>query len=248
MANFHAYSHRNRGAMTSLRIALARAVVATLALIAAGAAVSRRAEDSTAKALAAVQRACAQMQYADYDAAYTSSHGDEMMRGSARFSGASSHISGTLYIQGNPTGKFELITVDGVAHSRETLPGRLQVYGNWAIVGTGLSPQPSLPCARPDNFVSGSDDAGSERHYTSTHSRDSLSGGSPDTVTDELWVDSSGRPTRSKTTTLRMGDGEESGTLVEEQTYSGYGETNVITAPTLPTPTATPSPTPTAAP
>ena len=40
--------------------------------------------------------------------------------------------------------------------------------------------------------------------------------------------------------------GEEPSALIEEQTYSGYGETNVITAPTLPT--VTPSPTPTAAP
>ena len=235
----------NRGALTTPRIALALAVIATLALIVAGVVVSRRADDSTAKTLAAVQRACTEMQYADYDVAYTSSHGDGVMRGSARFSGASSHISGTLYIQGRATGGFELITVDGVAYSRETLPGRLQVYGAWAIVGTGLSPQPPLPCARPDTFVSGSDDTSAERHYTATYSRDSLSGGLPDMVTDEFWVDSSGRPTRSRTTTPRVGDGEESSTLVEEQTYSGYGETNVITAPTLPTVTPT---TPTVAP
>ena len=71
-------------------------------------------------------------------------------------------------------------------------------------------------------------------------------------VLNEFWLDSSGRLARWRRTVTLPNENDASAAdqnealeqIITNQTYSGYGEPNVITAPALPTSTPTPTPTP----
>ena len=213
----------------------------------------------------AVERACEAMVAAGYDVAYTAVNTEGTLTIEVRVSGGNRHevytgktTDGTIVARG------EIIRKDGVMYSRENIEDTPNTLGNWEIVGRNMSSVEPLPCFAPETFVDGrpQGSSSSERHYSSTSTQPELPG---ESVLRELWVNVDGRPVRGRTTyTYDVSDGSEvsgasSGTadetpsrVVVDEVYSGFGETNVITAPTLPTPTPTPvdepTPTPTSTP
>ena len=69
------------------------------------------------------------------------------------------------------------------------------VYGEWRIVGTGLSGRPTLPCLSPPSNAERSAETPDFVEHTFLSDQEG-------SVQDEYWVDALGRPTRSRQTLL----------------------------------------------
>ena len=153
----------------------------------------------------------------------------------------------------------ETIVKDHMLYSRETTRGGDQdVFGAWELETTRVPPVfSSLPCIDTSSYSARSDNG--EAHFRTVRFLSEEEGD----VVDEFWADSVGRPVRARRSLYgletegppepRAARGARSSdpnaTVVLAITYSGYGEANVITAPTLaPTPTLPPTTTPTPTP
>ena len=139
--------------------------------------------------------------------------------------------------------KLEKIYKDRTLYMRNTEDDP-NVFGDWEVAGTGFSGRATLPCLLPASSYARSADA--PHHVSHTFRSDQES-----SVQHEYWVDDLGRPTRSRQTFYppdadsREGSGDRSASEangVVNFTFSGFSEPNIITAPTLPTPTPTSAP------
>lgn len=238
--------------ISAVRIALALAV-AGVALVACGEAPTPTAtlmSTPTATDLRAVaEQACEAMKTMDYDIASTvvSTRQEGVLTVDARISSGDSHAVLTSI---TPSGiaHGETVRIDGVMYSRESIQDNPTILGEWAIVGENMSGADSLPCFSPETVARAIALGASskEPHHSSNY------GAVGDSVLNEFWLDSSGRLARWRRTVTLSNENSASEAsqnkpleqIITNQTYSGYGEPNTITAPALPTPT----PTPTAAP
>ena len=144
----------------------------------------------------------------------------------------------------------ETIRKDGVTYTRYNTEDDPVSFSDWRIAHMATSKL--MLCFDPEIFIDGVVQEGSsyERRYSS------ISTSHEDTTVHEFWVDHSGRPSRLRITvtfpnegamdggTTGTSDDAASRQIVITETYSGFGEPNVITAPTLPI-APTPAPTPT---
>ena len=218
-------------------------------------------EDSAAKVWAAVQDVCTTMNVADYDVIHTYSiRGapdipDVDGRIESSYSGSDVHRIGTgTTPEGVLLSRSEVIVKDGRRFTRGSIsddnPSSLSEWRVYEDADSG-GPLPCFPSeSSASSDVTGSTAPGNERHYSYTTVLDA---GEVTEIeeTREFWVDSTGRPTRGRRTLTQPNpDGARaaaSRTLTMHETYSGFGEPNVITAPITPTPvppTATPTPVP----
>ena len=146
------------------------------------------------------------------------------------------HADGTI------AGKGEAIITDGVFYARGGSISEDTTSSPWSVVSTGSSPlEEYLPCFGALEGVTEGDSGTSERYIKWTGSAPEIPGS---TAVQEVWVDKTGRPTRSLLTITVPLDSEHEGYVVEG-VYSGFGELNpAISAPVIPTPVPLPTPTP----
>ena len=195
----------------------------------------------------AAEQACAAMKTLDYDVEYTavSTRQEGVLTVAARVSDGDKHQVLTS-VTPSGTAHGETIQVDGVMYSRESAQDNPAVLGEWRIVGENMSRADPLPCFAPETIARAIalGLSSKEPHYSAAAA--SIGG----SVLNEFWLDSSGRLARwRRTVTLSnetdasaAGQNEDLEQIITNQTYSGYGEPNVITAPVPPTPTPTPTP------
>lgn len=128
-------------------------------------------------------------------------------------------------------GKYETIVVERTRYYRETLFDDPSRYGEWRIVDTNAPLTVPLPCLDTSTFEEGATGL-AEPHYTRARYLSEEEG----EVREEFWADSNGRPTRA-TRTFYPPDEEGASGASENATmtftYSGYGDPNTITAPTV---------------
>ena len=238
--------------MTALPIALALAV-AGVALVACGEAPTPTATltpTPTATDLRTVaEQACEAMKTMDYDIASTvvSTRQEGVLTVDARISGGNSRQF-LILIAPSGISHGETARIDGVMYSRESIQDNPTILGEWAIVGENISGANSLPCFGPETIARAIALGASseEPHHSSNYESVGNS------LLNEFWLDSSGRLARwRRTVTLSNENGVSEASqnkpleqIITDQTYSGYGEPNVITAPALPTPTPTAAPAP----
>ena len=155
------------------------------------------------------------------------------------FSGADFHMVGESYIGDRETlaGKGKSVFKDGVLYFRETSsPDEPDTWTEWeAEVWADMSggptelPYPAMPCFGAEE-AGGATENSAERYFfwrTTTGLRNETS-----EETHEFWVDPTGRPVRSLSTTIVSSELIDSMRIVRiEATYSGFGGANTITAP-----------------
>ena len=238
--------------MTAIRAAFALAVVG-VALAACGDAPPTPAPTpALINAREAAEQACEALTTSDYDMAYTNV--DSRREGALTIE---TQVSGDDMRQvlrnSTPLGETvtEIIHKDGVTYSRESLDADPTSFSNWRIIGQNM-PTPELAfCFDPEIFTDGlaQESSSSDRRYSFNHTSEDGS------IASEFWVDSSGRPSRLRTTTTfpigdvtgetdGAGDDADSGQVMITEVYSGFDEPNVIAAP-IPPVAPTPAPTPT---
>ena len=179
---------------------------------------------------AAFDLACEIMKPQDYDATTTVAlDGVVVRRDEARHSGDNEHtIQTRLSSEGRPEDSFEYVFVGGTFYSRSVIDetGR---FGEWKM-SQNMPQESPLPCLRPGRYegstlVRQNEPSGEQRYsYTVVFTFE----GSKVTRTREFWADSTGRPMRARKTYTLVG------LSVEDVVYYGFGEPNVITAPSLP--------------
>lgn len=146
----------------------------------------------------------------------------------------------------------ETVVKDHTLYSRETMRGGDQdVFGPWERETTRVPPVfSSLPCIDTSSYSARSADNG-EAHFRTVRFLSEEEGD----VVDEFWADSVGRPVRARRSLYGpetegpaepgaargARSSDSNAAIVLAITYSGYGDANVITAPTLPTPTPAPT-------
>ncbi len=198
------------------------------------------------------ERACTVMTQNHYDAVGITPTSEGSLRTEERYAGGDTHVVNTwLDHQGNIDGKMEQIFKDGVLYTRVTGEAGPTEYGAWDVYSPGIAIDRALPCYPSGEGTSGGFSALAQGnvhiYYTQT-------GADGEVVKTEFWASSEGVPTHGRRTvtlppgadTTGVSDG--SSTVVTEITFSGFGETNVITAPApASTPTVTPPPMPTPA-
>ena len=114
-----------------------------------------------------------------------------------RYSGSDEHVVTTITNQeGVLLGKYEMILKDRTRYYRESIPGNPGVYGEWRVSGTNASGTVSLPCLNPRSFEEGASGSSDEPHFT--FERFISEGQGAERI--EYWVDSTGRPTRARST------------------------------------------------
>ncbi len=218
--------------------------------------------DSAYDVQAAVKQACDAMVLSDYDVTTTLSVPGIVGRMESRHSRNDLHRSWTSHdLEGNLLARGESILKAGTMFTRVTIDGAPSQFRDWGVVEDWPEPE-HLPCLPAESAASYEAlQVGSGRTFTHTISLSPQEG----TLTRQFWVDSSGRPTRGRRTftppdsvasNVAASD-TQANVLVIDETYSGYGEPNIIVAPigvSIPTPTpvlptATPvGPTPTPVP
>ena len=203
---------------------------------------------------AAVQQACDTMQTTDYDMTITGSFFPGTGRIEVRRSGDDEHLLLTgSSLDGTPFAQGERILKDGVLYTRESTDANPTTFGDWAIALVDAGAAQHLPCFPPSSAQGGSttrqaEPSSGEERYSHSYVLSAEEG----ILTEEFWVDSTGRPTRARrtitppgTTTGESGaagrdtarsasGGSTSQAVVLNMVYSGLGEPNVITAPTIP--------------
>ena len=216
----------------------------------------------------AVAQACETLAESEYDEVQTSTLQDagDLPADSAvtisnyRFSGGGMHEKTVVY---NPNGMTAMLRIERIVKDRvEYVRGSrglgtddIDTFTGWYVLHPDRYPLAPLPCFGAADAQEGAGATGpGERHFVvSTESRP-LFGGGEETTKRELWIDANGRPVRGLVTVSRTSSDDTTPRETQriESTYSGFGERNVIAAPTvtpgpLPTivPTATPTPTPT---
>ena len=165
----------------------------------------------------------------------------ERARTEIRYSGDDYHfVSVSTAPDGTTIVRADLILKDSTMYGRESLPDNPDAYSDWSVVGEGMSGAMPLPCIDPSSYESGARSSESdEPHYVTSMFLSEEEG----SMQEEFWADATGRPVRSRRTFYPPDAvvDEASGTSAEDValgvihfTYSGYGDPNVITAPTLP--------------
>lgn len=202
----------------------------------------------------ALQQACDTFAESDYDKTAVE-WGSDKTTSTFAISGNDSHAEFNLYggvEEGSPLlQEYEIITKDGVAYIRQRNPDA--EWTQWAIWRTEIAPERASPCFGADVSLaedsSISDVSSKISEYCFVWRANPLLERTTGQITqDVLWVDSKGRPVRKQIIevphgaeaaapgeTTVVGCDSISGAKVElEETYSGLGETNIITAPILP--------------
>lgn len=194
------------------------------------------------------ERACIHLLQIDHDVESIGVNEHSMTKSRHEFSGSSSRWTGMVYTPDGEDylGKFDYIFHEQVWYARNTDPEAPHTWKPWEVVETGLSiPVQGSPysCFEPDTDALDAGDEDRERHFVveeeTSHGTSSR---------EEFWVDAYGRPVR-RLVTVREAPLEDfspdsdttGGTgriLVQvDDTFSGYGQPNVIKAPiTPPTP------------
>lgn len=190
-----------------------------------------------------VARACDVTTHQDYDKVRIWTTDDFVKTSEYRYTGEDVYILTTVThpVDNSMLAKYETIQKDGVRYQRG-----VEDSDNpepWRILGTAWDVG-RVMCFSPADAVGGASETG-ERHF----SYDLLIPDEPDvTITVEIWVDAQGFPVRGQETEYRMlqsGDvaavsgGGRVQVSVTTETYSGYGQSNAVSAPI-----ATPTPTP----
>ena len=218
--------------------------------------------DSAYDVQAAVKQACDAMVLSDYDVTTTLSVPGIVGRMESRHSRNDLHRSWTSHdLEGNLLARGESILKAGTMFTRVTIDGAPSQFRDWEVVEDWPDPE-LLPCLPAHSAMSYEDlEVGEERTFSYTLFLSEQEG----SQTRQFWVDSSGRPTRGRRTTTppssaasnAASSDTQASALVFDETYSGYGEPNIIVAPigvSIPTPTPAPptatpgGPTPTPAP
>ena len=244
------------------KVALITVVVVVL-LVIGGAALLLRSDEEPDAVISAPTTEHDPCAYLDEPFDVVSTASNETMEATAemRFSGHDKYLLRTIRNRPDNSVLFkqERIYKDGTLYMRNTEDDP-NVFGDWEIAGTGFSGRATLPCLNlpppPSDSSTGARSTNSGPHHTE-HTLLSDEEGS---VTKEFWVDAQGRPTRLRQTYYekdepldagsgsgREGSGARSATSTpsrpsENFTFSGFSEPNIITAPTLPTPTPTSAP------
>ena len=175
------------------------------------------------------QQACNLMD-TPYDTSVTASRRGKDMRLEARDSRPDKHIERTWTdSDGTLIQKIEQILKDRTFYTRKSLPDNPQVYGKWRIDGIDFPPFQPLPCEQTSNFEQDASGSPNQPHFMSEKFLSEEEGA----LREEFWVDSAGRPTRSRRTVFPPEyDGvSNTETIVLEFTYSDYGQPNIIEAP-----------------
>lgn len=244
--------------MTAIRAAFALTVVG-VALAACGDAPptpAPTASPTTApiNARESVEQACEALTTSDYDIVYTNV--DTRHEGALTIE---TQVSGDdmRQVLRNSTPIKETVTEiihkDGVTYSRENLNADPNSFSDWRIIGQNMPTSEFTLCLDPEIFIDSvaQESSSSERRYSFNHTSEDGS------IASEVWVDSSGRPSRLRTTTTfpiegvmggatGAGDDAAPGQITITEVYSGFDEPNIITAPIPPVaPTPAPAPTPT---
>ena len=147
-----------------------------------------------------------------------------------RYSGSDEHMVTT---QSDPEGvllgKDEHIFKDDTYYSRESAPGKPEVYGEWGVHTNVRQLFTRPPCLDPSSVKEGASGSSDEPHYVSERFLSEEEGA----TRNEYWADSAGWPIRGRRTFFPPGyDGSSNAEIrVVEYTYSGYGEPNIIEAP-----------------
>lgn len=225
----------------------------------------------------ALQQACDAMAEQNYDAVKVSTADSGKVSFTFAFSGSDFRADAVIYHADGETvaAKSEYVIKDGVWYARESASlDDPDTLGDWSIWQTGLDPDLAVPCFGEDSSEAirsatvESSPSSSERRIVWKTESDGRT-----TTQHVLWVDSTGRPTRGRITVTQpseenqpseaAGGASSAGTsqltpvpkvIVQvEETYSGFGEPNIIAAPiATPKPTSTyepwPTPTPRTAP
>ncbi len=207
----------------------------------------------SAAPIVSAQEACDLMDVS-YDTLLTYEHEGEAWRTEIRTSGDDYHKESTRtsIATDELVQKGEEILKDGTVYSRNSVGGAPNVYGPWRVVGTDMPGNPALPCLDVSTYDARRS-ANGDPHYTTANRISDVHG----EYVSEFWADSAGRPIRGRRSFYLPDDSSDSSsgarssdstpvppppTLIVDFTYSGFGEANVITAPTLP---GAPTPTPT---
>ena len=192
-----------------------------------------------------VQQACDMLAENDHDAVIVATTGSEKTVYNLAFSGSNSHMTVELYVPDEDTavGQFEHIFKDGVEYIRLNSRNTPDSRGPWEVVGTHR-PQlyQNTPCfsAEGSSIEEATEEATEEAAGTSPSERRFVwyTGTAGESVEmNELWIDSTGRPLRGLVTVTEApatSTGEvrsPSGIWRFETTYSGLGESNIITTP-----------------
>ena len=165
-----------------------------------------------------------------YDTSVTASRRGIDTRIEARDSGPDKHIERTWTdSDGTLIHKIEQILKDRTFYTRKSVPGNAQVYGEWRIDGIDFPPFQPLPCEQTSDFEQDASGSPNQPHFMSEKFLSEEEGA----LREEFWVDSAGRPTRSRRTVFPPEhDGvSNTETIVLEFTYSDYGQPNIIEAP-----------------
>lgn len=176
---------------------------------------------------AAFDLACEIMKPQDYDATTTVAlDGVVVRRDEARHSGDNEHtIQTRLSSEGRPEDSFEYVFVGGTFYSRSFPIDETGRIGEWKM-SQNMPQEDPLPCLRlkyKGSILVRQTEASGEQRYSLTVVFTS----EDDKVTREFWADSTGRPTRARRTDTVAG------LSVKDVVYHGFGEPNVIMAPTL---------------
>ncbi len=160
-----------------------------------------------------------------YDAVLTGTTSLGVIRTEIRYSGGDRHMVETLTKHdGALFFKYEKTNKDRTLYSRVSTEGNPEVYGEWRVHYTDSSQVFALPCLDTSRFQEGDSGSSDEAHYA----YESFLSDEEGSIRKEFWADSTGRPTRARSTQFLP---NEEGTIVIDYTYSGYGEPNIIKAP-----------------
>ncbi len=205
----------------------------------------------------ALQQACDTMAESDYDKTQVERGEAQTLDATVAVSGGDSHVELNIYDADGESllDKIEWIIKDEVVYARGSIsPDDLNTLGEWGIYKTAIAPDLAVPCFGAD--VSAAGGSAAIEGSSSSSERRIVWKTEPDggiTIQHVLWVDSTGRPVRGQVIKVPPGagaadasgafgaastgdDSSSEGRVVLEESYSGFGEPNIITAP-IATPT-----------
>lgn len=204
----------------------------------------------------ALQQACDTMAESDYDKTSVGTTDVDQFTATSSISGNNGHVTLSIY---EPDGttlilQVETILENGVLYRRESVALNHDTFGDWSIWRTGASSDLTLPCFGADTSAAGGSatiqgSSGSPERRIVWKTEETYDG---ITTQHVLWVDSTGRLVRGEIVEIpydAAAGSSSGGKVVLEETYSGFGEPNIITAPiATPTPAPTLEPWPTRTP
>ena len=231
--------------ITAVALLLMVGVIVTVLLLVLG-----RGTTPAIAAAVAVQRACDAMETGHFDANTIMTDTEERFVQTWTVAGTDSRLVSHSYPHGSETynHKAEFVWKDGIQYTRFSTDNDPSTWGAWKVVVPGWGTfRPPTPCLNP--VASGSEGASGtsqERHFVWKVENLGYT-----VETDEFWAGTDGVPVRALFTLAEATAVGASGASGQSTThankilrtiaidYSGFGETNTITAPiALPTPGA----------